>query len=182
MNQIKVLDKTLKLVVGDVKYFKSSCELLDSIKLDFKERNIDIYQDGYPNYDIIKYDLENKDCTFLLVDENEKVLAQITSTPDELRSIFEENEVQNILKHYNLPDIKYVGLSRLFVHKSLRKHGIATYLIKHMEEKYKGETFIFFVHIVNKNALKLYDELGFKNLGIYNYVFGEFYTFVKDNF
>ena len=31
-------------------------------------------------------------------------------------------------------------------------------------------------------CLKLYEELGFKNLGIYNYVFGEFYTFVKENF
>ena len=181
MNEIKILYKKLKLVVGDIKYFKSACKLLDSIKADFKERNIDIYQDGYPNYDIIKSDLENNERTFLLIDENDEVLAQITSTPDELRSIFEESEVQNILKHYQIPDIKYVGLSRLFVHKSIRRHGIATYLIKAMEQKYKNETFIFFVHKININAMKLYDELGFKNIGIYNYIFGEYYTFIKEN-
>jgi hypothetical protein len=29
--------------------------------------------------------------------------------------------------------------------------------------------------------MKLYDELGFKNIGIYKYIFGEYYTFVKEN-
>jgi GNAT superfamily N-acetyltransferase len=179
MKKIEILGKKLTLVKGDIRYFDSACKILDSIKQDFKERNINIYQDGYPNYDIIKNDLENTNQTLLLIDENENVLAQITSTPDELRSIFEENEVQNILNFYKLPDIPYVGLSRLFVHKSLRKHGIATFLINEMEEKYKSEKFIFFVHIVNKNAMKLYDQLGFKNIGIYNFIFGEYYTFIK---
>ena len=89
------------------------------------------------------------------------------------------SEVQKILNNYNLEDKPYVGLCRLFVHKSLRSHGIGTFLIQQMEEKYKGENFIFFVHLTNLNALRLYEQLGFKNLGIYNYPFGEFYTFIK---
>ena len=56
--------------------------------------------------------------------------------------MFTEEEVQRILNHYNLPDKPYVGLCRLFVHKSLRSHGIGTYLIKQMEEKYIGQNFI----------------------------------------
>ena len=179
MKTLKLLDKEYKLVPGNVKYFSSCCELLDSIKDDFKERGIDIYQDGYPNYEIIKQDLKNEDQTLLLINENDEVLAQVTSTPNELRTMFDNEEVNRILNYYNIPDVPYVGLCRLFVHKSLRKLGIATFLIKEMEEKYKGEKFIFFVHLPNKNAMKLYDELGFKNLGIYNYVFGEFYTYIK---
>lgn len=179
MKSIVINDKSFKLVWGNHVYLKSACALLDSIKEDFKLRNIDIYQDGYPNYEIIENDLKNRNNTLLLIDENDNVCAQITSTPNELRTMFSEEEVQEILHHYNLPDKPYVGLCRLFVHKSLRFHGIGTYLIKKMEEKYKGQNFIFFVHLTNYNALKLYEELGFKNLGIYNYPFGEFYTFVK---
>ena len=179
MLNIKVENTCFRVVEGHIKFLKSACVLLDSIKEDFRLRNIDIYQDGYPNYEIIKSDLKNGDKTLLLINENDDVYAQITSTPNELRSMFSEEEVKRILRHYNLPDIPYVGLCRLFVHKSLRSNGIGTYLIKLMEEKYKGNSFIFFVHITNFNALKLYEQLDFKNLGIYNYPFGEFYTFIK---
>lgn len=179
MKSIVINDKSFKLVWGSLAYFKSACALMDSIKEDFRVRNIDIYQDGYPNYEIIENDLKNGENTLLLIDENDNVCAQIVSTPNELRTMFTEEEVQKILNHYNLPDKPYVGLCRLFVHKSLRSHGIGTYLIKQMEEKYKDQNFIFFVHLVNHNALKLYEQLGFKNLGIYNYPFGEFYTFIK---
>lgn len=179
MKEINVLNKKLKLVTGNIKFLKSACELMDAIKEDFKVRNIDIYQDGYPNYEIIESDLNNGDQTLLLVDENDKVYAYITSTNDELRFLFKEEEVQNILNFYNLPDVPYVGLCRLFVDKSLRSQGIGTFLIKEMESKYEGRKFIFFVHLANNNAMKLYDELGFKNLGIYNFIFGEFYTFIK---
>lgn len=179
MLEIKINEKSFKVVNADIKFLESACVLLDSIKEDFRLRNIDIYQDGYPNYEIIENDLKNGDQTLLLINENDDVYATITSTPNELRSMFSEEEVQRILQHYNLPDIPYVGLCRLFVHKSLRSNGIGTYLIKLMEEKYKGNSFIFFVHITNFNALKLYEQLGFKNLGIYNYPFGEFYTFIK---
>ena len=179
MKQIKINNKLFKLVFGNSKYLKSACILMDLIKEDFRARNIDIYQDGYPNYDIIANDLKNGENTLLLIDESDNVCAQIVSTPNELRAMFSEEEVQKILNHYNLPDKPYVGLCRLFVHKSLRSHGIGTYLIKQMEEKYKGQNFIFFVHLTNFNALKLYEQLGFKNLGTYNYPFGEFYTFIK---
>ena len=179
MKRIVINDKSFKLVWGSLVYLKSACALMDSIKEDFRARNIDIYQDGYPNYEIIENDLKNGNNTLLLVDENNNVCAQITSTPNELRTMFSEEEVQKILNHYNLEDKPYVGLCRLFVHKSLRAHGIGTFLIQQMEEKYKGENFIFFVHLTNLNALRLYEQLGFKNLGIYNYPFGEFYTFIK---
>lgn len=179
MKTITIDGKKLRLIKGDIKYFESACKLLDSIKEDFKNRNIDIYQDDYPNYEIVKKDLESKNRMFLLVDENDNVLAQIVSTPDELRSMFKEEEVKRIIEYFGIPDIPYVGLCRLFVHKSLRGRGIGTFLINQMLEKYKGERFIFFVHLTNLNALKLYDELGFKNLGTYNYIFGEFYTYIK---
>ena len=95
--KIYILNKAYYLKNGDIKYFESSCRLLDSIKNDFKMKNIDIYQDDYPNYDIIKEDLENKENTLLIVDENDEVYAQITSTYDELNSIFNETEVAKIL-------------------------------------------------------------------------------------
>ena len=177
--KIYILNKAYYLKNGDIKYFESSCRLLDSIKNDFKKKNIDIYQDDYPNYDIIKEDLQNKENTLLIVDENDEVYAQITSTYDELNSIFNETEVAKILSFYNLPNIPYIGLSRLFVDNRIRSHGVATFLIKEMEEKYKGNTIIFFVHLVNNNALKLYEQLGYKNLGSYNFIFGEYYTFIK---
>lgn len=179
MKQIQINNKLFKLVFGNSKYLKSACILMDAIKEDFKLRNIDIYQDGYPNYEIIENDLKNGENTLLLIDENDNVCAQIVSTPNELHTMFSEEEVQKILHHYNLPDKPYVGLCRLFVDKSLRSNGVGTFLINQMVEKYKGQNFIFFVHLTNHNALKLYEQLGFKNLGIYNYPFGEFYTFVK---
>ena len=175
-----VLNKNYKIIEGDISYFDSCCRLLDSIKEDFKLRGLDIYQDGYPNYEIIKNDLLNKANTLLLIDENNEVVAQITSTYDELNFLFDKEEVKNILDFYHLDDIPYIGLSRLFVHRSLRSQGIATFLIKEMENKYKNKTVIFFVHLTNSNALRLYESLGFKNLGIYNFVFGEFYTFIKE--
>lgn len=179
MKSLVINDKSFKIVWGSLAYLKSACALMDSIKEDFKSRNIDIYQDGYPNYEIIENDLKNGENTLLLIDENDNVYAQIVSTPNELHTMFSDEEVLKILHHYNLPDKPYVGLCRLFVDKSLRSNGVGTFLIKQMEEKYKGQNFIFFVHLTNHNALKLYKQLGFKNLGIYNYPFGEFYTFVK---
>ena len=102
MKRIQINNKLFKLVFGNSKYLKSACILMDAIKEDFKLRNIDIYQDGYPNYEIIENDLKNGENTLLLIDENDNVCAQIVSTPNELHTMFSEEEVQKILHHYNL--------------------------------------------------------------------------------
>lgn len=174
----------IRFIDGDIKYIDGLFALLKNIRQDFKLKNIDIYQEeSYPNRDLLLADLKRNKETILALD-GEVVVGFMTSEPskDFFIDIFQNNEEkETILKHNHLSKNYdcYISYSRLMVDPNSRKKGIATNLMKMMDEKYKGKEVIFLVDEKNNSVFDLYDKLGYKKCHLEQFIFGKFYVYTK---
>jgi ribosomal protein S18 acetylase RimI-like enzyme len=175
----------IRIIKGNVSYIDGVMNLYHNVQDDFKKRNIDIYQDNeYPNRDIFLSDLSRQDDTLLLVD-NDKVIGFMTSSNGNefINSIFDDKEkADKFIEKYKLKDYegRIVAYERLMINSEYRHQGYGSKLMTILDGRFKGSFIIFLVHEVNRNAIKLYGNLGYKCLGLEDFDFGKYYVFTKN--
>ena len=91
-----------------------------------------------------------------------------------------DDEYQNGMWLY--PDANYYVIHRLCVSSHFQKQGIGTRTVQHIEEQAKNigaETIRLDAFTLNPHALKLYEKLGYREVGIANFRKGKFYLMEK---
>ncbi len=101
-------------------------EMIEEAKEYFKSNNIDQWQDGYPNYQVILDDI-NKGYSFVFI-ENDNIVASVAVS-------FEgENTYNKIYEGQWLSIQSYCVIHRLVVDSRLKGNGISSKIIKKIEE------------------------------------------------
>ena len=101
-------------------------EMIEEAKEYFKSNNIDQWQDGYPNYQVILDDI-NKGYSFVFI-ENDNIVASVAVS-------FEgENTYDKIYEGQWLSIQSYCVIHRLVVDSRLKGNGISSKIIKKIEE------------------------------------------------
>jgi len=103
--------------------------------------------DNFWSYNVLKQELENKNTTYIVAKENDKIIgfAGISTCLDE------------------------ATLNNIVVKKSHRNRGIGGELLEALIElcsEFHMKTFTLEVDTKNEPAIHLYEKFGFKNLGI----------------
>lgn len=175
----------ITIIKGNENYIDGVMNLYYRLQSDFKEKNLDIYQDNeYPNRDIFVSDLSKSDNTLLILD-NDKVIGFITSENGDkfIASLFDDKVVEEkFFEKYKLKDYKgrMVAYERLMIDPDYRHQGYGSKLMSILSEKYSGYFVIFLAHKDNHNAIKLYEYLGYNCLGLEEFCFGKYYVFAKN--
>lgn len=173
----------IKYVKGNPDFLYGVMNLLKKIREQFKDENLDIYQDEeYPNMDILLDDLRKKDSTLLAIDRDE-VIGYIASerAEDFFKDCF-NGFPKDYLNKYGLDvgEERFVGFSRLMVDPNYQHQGIATKLFELLEKKYEGYVIIFLVEKTNRKAQRLYATLNYKCLSLEKFPYGEYYVYIKN--
>ncbi len=101
-------------------------EMIEEAKEYFKSNNIDQWQDGYPNYQVILDDI-NKGYSFVFI-ENDNIVASVAVS-------FEgKNTYDKIYEGQWLSIQSYCVIHRLVVDSRLKGNGISSKIIKKIEE------------------------------------------------
>ena len=114
-------------------------EMIEEAKEYFKSNNIDQWQDGYPNYQVILDDI-NKGYSFVFI-ENDNIVASVAVS-------FEgKNTYDKIYEGQWLSIQSYCVIHRLVVDSRLKGNGISSKIIKKIEEQAKEldlKTYFYF--------------------------------------
>ena len=102
--------------------------------------------------------------------------------PDEQCYVRINDNLFEIDDVYGVADANYYVIHRLCVSSHFQKQGIGTRTVQHIEEQAKNigaETIRLDAFTLNPHALKLYEKLGYREVGIANFRKGKFYLMEK---
>ncbi len=143
---------------GNINDLNEILELVKLVKIDIKNRNLNIWQDDYPNIEIIKDDLNNKSLVFIL---DNKIVGFMATLPNKV-DLFEDS--------FNIHN-NFLFFTRVMVNPNYRRLGIAKEMFEHAF-KLDYSSFRITVVTENTNAKQLYINLGFKLVGNKEYPWG----------
>ena len=116
MNFRKTTEKDLKTVI----------KIIDEAKEFLKNNNIDQWQNGYPNEDVILKDIEN-DNSYVLEDNGEIIATTVLS--------FDGDKNYDVIEDGNwITNNKYGVVHRIAVSRKYSKKGIGKFIIKISED------------------------------------------------
>lgn len=104
---------------------QSIMEMIDQAKTYFKEQGIDQWQNGYPNIEVIKQDIEQENSFVLVKDEVPIATAVLTFEP--------ELSYERVYDGGWLSHQPYGVIHRVAVQNELKGQGISTQMIKALE-------------------------------------------------
>lgn len=142
---------------------KGIMSIIKEAKQYFKNNNIDQWQDGYPNLNIINSDISNG-YTYVLT-ENDNIIAAyslIIGNEPSYDNIYNGNWLTS-------PIEKYAVIHRMAVTDTKKGSGIALMLMDKIEQQTKEQNIKSIridTHVENKSMRRLLTKAGFKYCGI----------------
>ncbi|MCM8710326.1 GNAT family N-acetyltransferase [Clostridium sp. SYSU_GA19001] len=139
----------------------SIMKIINAAQTYFKEQGIDQWQNGYPNYNSIENDINNG--YSYVLDENDKIIGTAAVSFDG------EKTYENIYNGAWITNEEYAVVHRIAVDSNYKGQGIASIIIKNIEDLCinKGVHSIKIdTHKENLSMQKLLQKNGFKYCGI----------------
>lgn len=139
----------------------SIMKIINAAQAYFKEQEIDQWQNGYPNYNSIENDINNG--YSYVLDENDKIIGTVAVSFDG------EETYENIYNGAWITNEEYAVVHRIAVDSNYKGQGIASIIIKNIEDLCinKGVHSIKIdTHKENLSMQKLLQKNGFKYCGI----------------
>ena len=148
-----------KTTINDI---ENVMKIINEAQEYFKRNGIEQWQDGYPNSDTIYNDIKNNS-SYVLEYENEIVATAMLS--------FEEDKTyKNIYEGKWISDMgEYAVIHRIAVSEKIKGNGIASNIIKLVEElckKNKVNSIKIDTHKDNISMQRLLEKNGFQYCGI----------------
>lgn len=140
---------------GNEKDFEKVMNLVKMTKIDLKERNLNIWEDDYPNEEIIINDLKNNSLVKIIDNEIAGYIAISKNEIDMFEEVFSNHE-------------NFLFISRVMVNTNYRRLGIAKELFNYAFNL-NYDSYRITVSSKNTNAYKLYESLGFKYVSTKTY-------------
>lgn len=136
--------------------------LIESAQNYLEDEEIPQWNNGYPNKDILKADIE-QGSSYVLVEDG-----KIVGT---LAAIFGHDETYDVIDHgdWLTEEDNYVVIHRVAVDKGLKGQGIAPKMFKEIEKMakvHKKDSIRIDTHKKNDSMLSLIEKLGFRYCGI----------------
>lgn len=153
---------------------ESIMEIVADAQESLRGLHIDQWQNGYPNAEVIKTDIDNKVGIVGLLDGKIVAFAAIVFTGE---PAYDDLQEGNWLSNED-----YVVLHRLCVRKSATRHGIAGQIMTYIETEAlkKGvKSFKIDTHLGNIYMMDLLKKSGFTYCGIVYYDHGKRWAFEK---
>lgn len=139
---------------------------------DLRDKNINQWDEIYPNEEVIKQDIY-KENMYVLFEEN-KIMGII---------VLNENQDKEYLDlKWRYSKGKPLVIHRLCVHPAAQGKGVAKALMSFSENYASSNNYAFIrldAFTENPIACRLYEKLGFEKAGIVNFRKGKFYCFEK---
>lgn len=140
---------------GKNKDINSILEIIDEARALFKTYNSPQWSDGYPNKETFLNDIKD-DNLFVLVSDD-KVIGTMT--------VLSYEPTYDYIEGKWLSDKDYVAIHRIAIKKEYRKLGLASIMIKFVEDKFKKNIRID-THRLNKGMKEFLLKNGFVYCGI----------------
>lgn len=134
---------------GNIGDLDDVLEMLNLCKIDMKERNLNIWNDNYPNEEIIKDDLLSNDS--VVYDLNGKVIAFLAMKPNM------EDEYEDYYSNHK----NYIFIQRVMVHPSYRRMGYGQQILNFIENL-GFDSIRLLTRNTNIYSVRLYTKLGYK--------------------
>ena len=150
--------KFRKTIIEDI---KNVMQIIDDAKEYFRKNGIDQWQNGYPNSDVIYGDIKNNS-SYVLESEN-RILATA------MVSFEEDKSYKNIYDGKWLNSGDYAVIHRIAVNEKYKGNGIASDIIKEVEnlcKENKVNSIKIDTHKDNISMQKLLEKNDFKYCGI----------------
>ena len=150
--------KFRKTIIEDI---KNVMQIIDDAKEYFRKNGIDQWQNGYPNSDVIYGDIKNNS-SYVLESEN-RILATA------MVSFEEDKSYKNIYHGKWLNSGDYAVIHRIAVNEKYKGNGIASDIIKEVEnlcKENKVNSIKIDTHKDNISMQKLLEKNDFKYCGI----------------
>lgn len=134
---------------GNISDLDDVLEMLNLCKIDMKERNLNIWNDNYPNEEIIKDDLLSNDS--VVYDLNGKVIAFLAMKPNM------KDEYEDYYSNHK----NYIFIQRVMVHPSYRRMGYGQQILNFIENL-GFDSIRLLTRNTNIYSVRLYTKLGYK--------------------
>lgn len=157
----------MKYKIAEIKNIDEIILLLREVIERLNSINLPLWNDEYPSLELMKEDIVSGGGRIVVHDDQIIAYAHIGDSIEEYG--------KNVFIHDNL-----YSISRLMVRSGYENQGVATYLIKKIEEEVKSLNrpgLGIMVHPINKKAIKLYEKLGFVFENKKEYEYGEYSTY-----
>lgn len=157
----------MKYKIAEEKNIEEIILLLKEVIARLNSINLPLWNNEYPSLELIKEDIISGGGRIVVHDDQIIAYAHICDCIEEFG--------KNVFVHNNL-----YCISRLMVRSGYENKGVATYLIKKIEEEVKSLNrpgLGIMVHPINKKAIKLYEKLGFVFENKKEYEYGEYSTY-----
>lgn len=151
--------------------------LLSSVRKSLEEEGNFMWSGGYPDQSDLARDIFAK--SLYVVREKGKLIAACALSYDPLEAFFpcsrSPEKLQALLQRSAVEEkARVVILHRLMVLPEEQHRGAARFLLEKLEAQEKGAIWLFAVYPRNAKALLFYPHLGFENLGLQLFEYGEF--------
>lgn len=139
-------------------------EIIDDAKLLLRSLDIDQWQNGYPNQEQIKNDIQNKE-SYVITNKDNVIVAttMFTLRPEPTyKKVFEGEWIIDETKPYGV-------IHRLAMSKDFRGKGIAKFVFDELHEQLKGKgikSLKIDTHEDNKGMQSLIKKMGYQYCGI----------------
>ena len=130
-----------------------------------------MWSKGYPDQSDFNGDIDNE--RMYLVVEDGVIVASIAYSTDPLSYFYgdskDRKKLDSLLSRLELKSKDHILIpERLMVHPSYRGRGIATSLFRYLHEEFPTHDWLFAVFLNDANAIRLYEHLGYRNLGVHS--------------
>jgi RimJ/RimL family protein N-acetyltransferase len=135
-------------------------KIINQAKDYFKENKINQWQDGYPNEDVIKNDID-KGCSYVILDDKKIIATAFLSFDKEktYEKIYEGNWITNL---------DYATIHRIAVDKNYKGREVSKFIIEEIENKCFDKNIKSIrvdTHIDNESMKKMLHKNGFEYCG-----------------
>jgi ribosomal protein S18 acetylase RimI-like enzyme len=153
----------MKMQKSTLAHLEAIMSIIDDAQKYLASLNIDQWQDGYPNEEQIKLDIENND-SYIVVDETEKIIGTTVFTTKKEPTY---NKIEG--KWLTEGNTKYGVIHRLAVSDEYRKSGFSKFVFDYCEKKLIEQEIASMridTHKDNIGMQGLLKKMGYKYCGV----------------
>lgn len=165
-------EQTLQMRLADERDLDDLSGLYQAAIDEMNQHQIFQWDEWYPNRAVLAEDIQKKQLHVVLL-EKQLAAAYVVN---------QECDGQYANGQWRFPDSAYAVIHRLCVHPRFQKQGIATKVMKQIEDIQRGngiEVIRLDAFTKNPYALKLYRKLNYHEVGLANWRKGAFFLMEK---